>query len=164
MKKLIAQITLRDGVWRIDSPGVKDGFVCMGDREADRAAWFAEMEYGYGTPHSKPWPPGDWSLEKDRATYYSASDTLEMSPEAQAIFLDQPEPRDDEPVEGGAICIACLCALGAIVILLIAMVVGIVQSFAAMLDDSPGASAAALVAAWCGFTAWFGSWSLDIGG
>jgi hypothetical protein len=163
-KKLIAQITLRDGVWRVNAPGVKDGFVCMGDREADRAAWFAEMEYGYGTPHSKPWPPGEWTLEKDRAVYYSAIDSLELSPEAQAILLDQPEPADGEPVEGGAICIACLCGLAAVVILLIAMIVGIVQSFAAMLDDSPTAATGALLAAWCGITAWFGAWSLDIGG
>ena len=163
-KKTIAQITLRDGVWRIDAPGVKDGFVCMGDCEADRAAWFAEMEYGYGTPHSKPWPPGDWSCEKNRAVYYSASDTVELSPEAQAILLDQPEPADGQPVEGGALCIACICGLAAVVILLIAMVVGIVQSFAALLDDSPTAATGALLAAWCGITAWFGAWSLDIGG
>jgi hypothetical protein len=164
-KKTIAQITLRDGVWRIDSPGVKDGFVCMGDRPADRAAWFAEMEYGYGTPHSKPWPSGEWSFEKDNKAFYVANvDTVELSPEAQAILLDQPEPADGQPVEGGALCIACICGLAAVVILLIAMVVGIVQSFAALLDDSPTAATGALLAAWCGITAWFGAWSLDIGG
>jgi len=164
-KKTIAQITLRDGVWRIDSPGVKDGFVCMGDRPADRAAWFAEMEYGYGTPRSKPWPPGEWSFEKDGKAFYVANvDTVELSPEAQAILLDQPEPANGEPVEGGALCIACICGLAAVVILLIAMVVGIVQSFAAMLDDSPTVATGALLAAWCGITAWFGAWSLDLGG
>jgi hypothetical protein len=167
-KKEIAKITIRDGVWRIDAPGVKDGFVCMGDRPADRAAWFAEMEYGYnpGPPwlKSKPWPPGEWTIEKDRATYWAEVDTVELSPEAQAILLDQPEPADGEPVEGGAICIACICGLAAVVILLIAMIVGIVQSFAAMMDDNPTAATGALLAAWCGITAWFGAWSLDLGG
>jgi hypothetical protein len=163
-KKEIAQITLRNGVWRIDGPGVKDGFVCMGDREADRAAWFAEMDYGYRVDGHSPWPPGEWTIEKDRATYWAEVDTVELSPEAQAILLDQPEPANGEPVEGGALCIACICGLAAVVILLLAMVVGIVQSFAAMLDDSPTAATGALLAAWCGITAWFGAWSLDLGG
>jgi hypothetical protein len=164
-KKLIAQITIRDGIWRIDAPGILDGFVCMGDRSVDRAAWFAEMEYGYGTPHSKPWPSGEWSFEKDGKAFYVANvDSVELSPEAQAILLDQPEPADGQPVEGGALCIACICGLAAVVILLIAMVVGIVQSFAAMMDDSPTAATGALLAAWCGITAWFGAWSLDLGG
>jgi hypothetical protein len=165
-KKLIAQITLRDGVWRIDGPGVKDEFVCMGDHPADpdRAAWFAEMKYGYRTENSKPWPAGEWTIEKDRATYWAEVDTVELSPEAQAILLDQPEPADGEPIEGGALCIACICGLAAVVILLLAMIVGIVQSFAATLDDSPTAATGALLAAWCGITAWFGAWSLDFGG
>jgi len=111
---------------------------------------------------------GQWQHGRDWAFFTPATlppaDVVELSPEAQAILLDQPEPADGQPVEGGALCIACICGLAAVVILLIAMVVGIVQSFAALLDDSPTAATGALLAAWCGITAWFGAWSLDIGG